>query len=93
MVKLLKVVPSTNFTKKYDAIWSDNTKTSFGDATAKDFTQHGSVERRTNYRNRHKKDLETNDPTRAGYLSYYILWGNSTSLRTNIEAYKRMFNM
>ena len=93
MVKLLKVVPSTNFTKKYDAHFSDGTKTSFGDSTAQDFTQHGSLVRRDSYRSRHKKDLETNDPTRAGYLSYYILWGNSTSLRTNIAAYKRIFNM
>jgi len=93
MVKLLKVVPSTNFTKKYDAYFSDGTKTSFGDATAQDFTQHGSVERRSNYRSRHKKDLETGDPTRAGYLSYYILWGDSNSIRTNIASYRRRFNM
>ena len=93
MVKLLKVVPSTNFTKKYDAHFSDGTKTSFGDSTAKDYTQHGDIERRKAYRSRHKKDLETNDPTRAGYLSYYILWGDSTSLRTNIAAYKNKFNM
>ena len=93
MVKLLKVVPSTNFTKKYDAHFSDGTKTSFGASGYEDYTQHHDKERRNAYRIRHKKDLDTDDPTRAGFLSMYILWGDSTSLRTNIAAYKRMFNM
>jgi len=49
-------------------------------------------ERRARYRTRHKKDLETNDATRAGYLSYYLLWGESSNLKTNITAYKKRFN-
>jgi hypothetical protein len=93
MVELIKVVPSKNFTKKYDAYFSDGTKTSFGDSTALDYTQHGDVERRSAYRSRHRKDLETGDPTRAGFLSFYILWGNSKSIRSNISSYKKMFNM
>ena len=93
MVTLVKVVPSKNFTKKYDAYFSDGTKTSFGDSSMEDYTQHNDTMRRASYRARHKKDLETRDPKRAGYLSYYILWGNSTSIRKNIEDYKRMFNM
>ena len=95
-MKLLKIVPSTNFTKKWDAHFSDNGrefKTSFGDSTMEDFTQTGSIERRKAYRSRHKKDLETGDPTRAGFLSYYILWGDSTSFRTNVASYKRRFNL
>jgi hypothetical protein len=35
--------------------------------------------------------LDTDDPYRAGYLSYYILWGDSTSIDTNIRAYNRRF--
>jgi hypothetical protein len=50
-------------------------------------------EQRTRYRKRHKKDLTTNDPTRAGYLSYYILWGESRSIRKNIKSYKNRFNL
>lgn len=95
-MKLLKIVPSTNFTKKWDAHFSDNGrefKTSFGDANAEDYTQHGDIERRKAYRSRHKKDLETGDPTRAGFLSFYCLWGDSTSFRTNVGAYKRRFNL
>ena len=29
---------------------------------------------KTAYRRRHQKDLLTNDPTRPGFLSYYVLW-------------------
>ena len=93
MVKLLKVVPSTKFTKKFDAHFSDGTKTSFGASGYQDYTQHHDRERREAYRRRHEADLETDDPTRAGFLSYYILWGDSINMDTNIAAYKRRFNM
>jgi hypothetical protein len=95
-MKLLKIVPSTNFTKKWDAHFVGDGrefKTSFGDSNAEDYTQHGDLDRRKAYRSRHKKDLETGDPTRAGFLSYYILWGDSTSFRTNVASYKRRFNL
>jgi hypothetical protein len=92
MVKLLKVVPSTNFTKKYDAHFSDGTKTSFGASGYEDYTQHGDVERRRLYRLRHKKDLETGDATRAGFLSFHLLW-NKPTLKASIEDYKNRFNM
>jgi len=66
-------------------------QTHFGKVGMSDYTKHKDKERRERYRTRHKKDLKTNDPTRAGYLSYYILWGDSTSLRENINAYKKRF--
>ena len=58
-----------------------------------DYTITGDKERRRLYRNRHSKDLNTNDYTRAGYLSYYILWGNSKNIRQNINSYKNKFNL
>jgi len=67
-------------------------KTYFGSAGMSDYTIHKDTERRARYRARHKKDLNTKDPTRAGYLSYYILWGDSTSLKENIKNYKKRFN-
>ena len=70
------------------------TKTTyFGAAGMDDYTLTKDKEQRKRYRQRHKKDLATRDPTRAGYLSYYILWGESTSRRENIAAYKRRFNL
>jgi hypothetical protein len=83
--------------KKYMAIFEkDNGRsktTYFGQAGAPDYTLTGDKERRRLYRQRHRKDLKTNDPTRAGYLSYYILWGNSTSIKQNIRDYKKRFNL
>ena len=50
-------------------------------------------QRRNKYRLRHKKDLDKGDYKSAGYLSYYILWGASTSRDKNIKAYKRKFKL
>jgi hypothetical protein len=51
------------------------------------------LEARARYRKRHAKDLKTNDPHRAGYLSYYILWGDSPNLATNVAAYTKRFKI
>ena len=58
-----------------------------------DYTLTGDKEQRRLYRQRHQKDLDTHDPTRPGFLSYYILWGNSTSMQTNINSFKNKFNL
>ena len=82
--KLMAVFTKDNGRKK---------KTYFGAAGMDDYTIKKDKEQRKRYRSRHKKDLSTGDYTRAGYLSYYILWGNSTSRKDNIAAYKRRFNL
>ncbi len=83
--------------KKLMAVFTkDNgrTKTThFGSAGMDDYTLTKDKEQRKRYRTRHQKDLKTGDYTRAGYLSYYILWGNSTSRKENISAYKKRFNL
>lgn len=98
MVKYDKMVvkKSTNPKKKYMAIFTDSssgrTKTThFGSAGMTDYLLSKDKQRRARYRQRHKGDLETKDPTRAGYLSWFLLWGESTSLRTNLSAYKKRF--
>jgi len=68
-------------------------KTYFGASGMEDYTITKDKEQRKRYRSRHKKDLSTGDYTRAGYLSWYILWGDSTSRRENIASYKRRFNL
>lgn len=83
--------------KKYVAVFTDTStgrkkETHFGAAGMTDYLISKDKERRSRYRSRHKKDLQTNDPTRAGFLSYYLLWGESTSLRTNLASYKKRFN-
>ncbi len=92
----LTIKKSNKSGKKYMAVFTkDNgrTKTTyFGQAGAPDYTLTGDKSRRKAYRDRHRKDLTTGDSTRAGYLSYYILWGDSKSIRENIRNYKKRFN-
>ena len=87
---------STKPGKKYMAIFTypDGKKktTHFGAAGMTDYLLSKDTERRSRYRTRHKKDLKTGDPTRAGYLAFHLLWGESTSLRKNISDYKKRFN-
>ena len=54
---------------------------------------HGDKELRKNYIARHKSDLDTKDFKRAGYMSYFLLWGDHKSLKKNIEDYKKKFNL
>jgi hypothetical protein len=57
-----------------------------------DYTLTGDKEARERYQQRHKKDLLTNDPTRAGYLAYYILW-NKETVTASVRDYRKRFNM
>lgn len=96
--KLLSINKSINKNKKLSAVF-ENKKTKrtktvhFGSLGMDDYTITKDKEQRERYRKRHQKDLKTNDPTRAGYLSYYILWGDSTSRKTNIASYKKRFKL
>tara|TARA_R110001592_G_scaffold302306_1_gene574196 strand:- start:580 stop:873 length:294 start_codon:yes stop_codon:yes gene_type:complete len=95
MVKMV-VKKSDKTNKKLMAIFTkDNGRTKtvhFGQAGADDYTIKKDKEQRKRYRDRHQKDLNTKDPMKAGYLSYFILWGESTSRAENIKAYKKRFN-
>jgi hypothetical protein len=101
MAKLLKIEKSDKPLKKWTATFKlDNDKekkVNFGynnkNDLNNDYTLHKDKERRERYRKRHAKDLKTNDPMRAGYLSYYILWGDSTSMKKNISSYKKEFDL
>ena len=93
---LMTVLPSDSKTKKYVATFMINgkeKKTSFGAKGYDDYTIKKDKEQRDRYRKRHSKDLKTGDPTRAGYLTYYLLWGDSTSLKQNIKDYKKRFKL
>jgi len=96
-MKLLSVTKSSKPDKKLMAVFeSDNGRkktTHFGAAGMDDYTKTHDKEQRSRYRTRHAKDLNTADPTRAGFLSYYLLWGDSTSLQTNISSFKKSWNL
>lgn len=89
--KLLRLERSPNLKKKWRAFFDNGKHTDFGANGMDDYTQHHDKERRERYIQRHLKDLKTGDPTRAGYLSMFLLWGPYTSLEKNIKFYKKKF--
>jgi len=97
MYDLIEIIPAPLTNKhKMIAIFRNRQtgrikKTPFGIKGYEDYTIHKDKERRSRYRKRHEKDLKTNDPTRAGYLSYYILWGETTNVKKNYQLYKKRF--
>ena len=66
--------------------------TDFGAEGYQDYTQSKDPERAVLYRLRHHKDLQSHNPTSAGFLSYYILWG-SPDFKANVQAYKNRFHL
>ena len=91
MPRIVKIEAANDGKKKWVAIFDDGKRTKFGSFGSPDYTLSGDKKARDNYRVRHKKDLDTADPQRAGYLSYYILWGDSTSIEQNRRAFNKMF--
>lgn len=96
-MKLLRVEPLKNDDKRFIAIFQTDEgkekRVKFGQPGANTYLDGASKETRDNYRKRHERDLRTNDPTRPGYLAYYIIWGDSRSLKKNIAEYKNRFNL
>jgi len=96
-VELLKLETSPNPEKKLRATFKTDSgrekHTDFGAKGMDDYTITKDKEQRNRYRKRHQKDLETGDPTRAGHLAYYILWGDSTSRQENLKNYKKRFDL
>lgn len=89
-VRLLSVKPSPIARYKLRAEWSDGSHTDFGATGYSDYTIHKDIQRRRLYRVRHGGDRIT-EPKTAGALSWYLLWGESTLLKTNIRSFKRLF--
>ena len=93
---MLSITESVKPDKKLTAVFDNDGRkktTHFGAKGMDDYTITKDKEQRDRYRTRHAKDLKSNDPTKAGYLSYYILWGDSTSRAKNISEYKKRFNL
>ena len=64
----------------------------FGDSRYEDYTQHHDKKRRMLYKDRHKTDNIRN-PISAGALSWYLLWGDSTSFQDNLKQFKKKFGI
>lgn len=99
-IQFIKLIKSKNKDKKYTAIFnitkSNGDKAilerSFGynnpEDKQNDYTRHGDLERRNRYIIRHEKDLNTGDPSRAGYLSLMLLWSKPT-LKEAVKDYNK----
>ena len=106
--KLLRIVPSSNKSKKYDAIFmvdDKEKKVSFGASGYRDYTLINNKNSKfylpkildsnvvkASYIRRHKKNENWNNPLTAGALSRYILW-NKKTLSTSIRDYKKRFKV
>ena len=92
------IEPATAKGKKYKAIFYDDSgkkiKTSqFGAKGYSDYLMHKYKTRREKYRSRHKGNLKKTNYMSPAHLSYYLLWGESVALNTNIKNYKKKFNL
>jgi len=95
-MKLVSVKPSHDGVHKYEATFDNDGRkktTKFGAKGMGDYTKTHDKEQRARYITRHQKDMSTNDPTRAGFLSRYLLWGESTSMMSNLRSYRARFNL
>ena len=94
-MKLLSVKKSTAKNKKFTATFSIDgreKKVHFGHSDYEDYTTHKDETRRKSYRARHSTGA-TAAPDTPNALSYWLLWGNSTSLATNIQSFKKKYNL
>ena len=87
-LRLQTLIPNPDSKHKFMAMFNDGTTTKFGARGYEDYTMHKDKCRRERYLHRHGKDLSTQDPTRAGYLSMFLLW-NKPTLNQSLRDYKR----
>jgi hypothetical protein len=76
-----------------DPVTKDERRISFGAKGYEDYTMHRDPLRRLNYLSRHRTRENWNSPMTAGSLSRWLLWGDSTSLQTNVRRFKRRFGL
>jgi hypothetical protein len=75
---------------KYIAIFPDK-RIPFGNVFYEDYTQHHDDERKRLYLLRHQNE-DWENPYTAGALSRWLLW-NTKSLRSNLDLFKKKFNV
>ena len=87
----MKIEKSTRAGKRFMATYANGKVVHFGQAGGKTYIDHGDKAKREAYLARHKKRENWNDPYSPGALSRWLLWGDTTSLDTNHNAFMRMF--
>jgi hypothetical protein len=82
---------STRAGKRFMATYANGKVVHFGQAGGQTYIDHGDKAKREAYLARHKKRENWNDPFSAGALSRYLLWGDSTNMETNHQAFMSKF--
>jgi hypothetical protein len=82
---------STRKGKRFMATYKSGKVVHFGQEGGKTYIDEGDKIKRENYLLRHKKRENWNDPFSAGSLSRYLLWGDSTNMETNHQAFMKKF--
>jgi hypothetical protein len=97
--KLVRIEPSSNKLKKYDAIFlypdGQERKVSFGAKGYLDYTIHKDPERKDRYIKRHSATeghLWRDSPDSPAALSRYVLWEEPT-LQTAVLEYRKRFGL
>jgi len=90
MYKIVKIENSPRKNKRFRVYLENNDHYDFGLDNGKTYVDHKDKIKRENYRKRHmandtEKHLIQNFIPSPSLFSYYILWGDSTSVEENIE--------
>jgi len=95
-MKLLGLLVSKAKGKKYAAVFrkdDGSRKTvNFGARDYEDYTQHHDATRRDRYLLRHQHE-NWEQPDTPGALSAWILWGQYTDIRKNLNYFKKHFSL
>ena len=95
-MKLVTIKNSSRSDKRLIALFKVNDKQKtvhFGQKGATTYIDGASDDTRMNYLARHRVNENWDRPDNAGSLASHILWGSSKSMRENIAAFKKKFNV
>lgn len=95
-MELLSVTTSNAKNKRLTAKFKVGSKTqsvSFGLKNGKTYVDGRTFAEKEQYLARHKPTENWADPTTAGSLSRYILWGRHRSIEKNVKAFKSRFKL
>ena len=95
-MKIIKLIDSELKSKRFRVYLDDNKHFDFGLRTGQTYIDHRDKVKRDNYRKRHYNNTAEQPyiinliPSPA-LFSYYLLWGESTSLQQNIKTLNKIF--
>lgn len=85
--------PSTRKDKRLMVQFSNGVVVHFGQKAGQTYIDEGNKIKRSNYLARHGVLEEWNDPYKAGTLSRFLLWGDSTDFEKNHQSFMKRFNV